>query len=60
MLVRVIPRSSKNGIEWEQGKLKVRLAAPPVDFCLSRGLGDVYKRQGVTPENLEQKLRGNQ
>ena len=23
--VRVIPRSSKNGIEWEQGKLKVRL-----------------------------------
>jgi uncharacterized protein len=29
--VRVIPRSGKNLIEWEEGGLKVRLTAPPVD-----------------------------
>ena len=28
--VRVIPRSSKNLLEWEQGVLKARLTAPPV------------------------------
>ena len=29
--VRVIPRSSRNAIKWEQGVLKVWLTAPPVD-----------------------------
>ncbi|HEX6107804.1 MAG TPA: DUF167 domain-containing protein [Ktedonobacteraceae bacterium] len=29
--VRVIPRSGKNLIEWEEGGLKVRLTAPPID-----------------------------
>ena len=29
--VRVIPRSSKNSIEWNEGGLKVRLTAAPVD-----------------------------
>jgi uncharacterized protein (TIGR00251 family) len=82
--VRVIPRSSKNGIEWEQGKLKVRLAAPPVDGAANEALVALLAEQlglpkrhisivrgatsrqktveitGVTPENLEQKLRGNQ
>jgi hypothetical protein len=28
--VRVIPRSGKNLIEWEEGGLKVRLTAPPI------------------------------
>ena len=84
MLVRVIPRSSKNGIEWEQRKLKVRLAAPPVDGAANEALVALLAEQlglpkrhisivrgassrqktveitGVTPENLEQKLRGNQ
>ena len=82
--VRVIPRSSKNSIEWEQGKLKVRLAAPPVDGAANEALVALLAEQlglpkrhisivrgassrqkiveitGVTPENLEQKLRGNQ
>ncbi len=29
--VRVIPRSSKNSLEWDQGVLKARITAPPVD-----------------------------
>ena len=31
LTVRVIPRSSRNAIAWEQGMLKARLTAPPVD-----------------------------
>ncbi len=36
--VRVIPRSSKNCIVWEEGALKVRLTAPPVDGAANEAL----------------------
>ena len=36
--VRVIPRSSKNLIEWEEGGLKVRLTAPPIDGAANDAL----------------------
>ena len=36
--VRVIPRSSKNTLEWEQGILKARLTAPPVDGAANEAL----------------------
>jgi uncharacterized protein len=36
--VRVIPRSSKNALEWEQEALKVRLTAPPVDGAANEAL----------------------
>jgi uncharacterized protein len=36
--VRVIPRSSKNSITWEEGVLKVRLTAPPVDGAANEAL----------------------
>lgn len=36
--VRVIPRSSKNLIEWEEGGLKVHLTAPPVDGAANDAL----------------------
>ena len=36
--VRVIPRSSKNLIEWEEGTLKVHLTAPPVDGAANDAL----------------------
>ena len=36
--VRVIPRSSKNSLEWEQGTLKVRITAPPVDGAANEAL----------------------
>ena len=36
--VRVIPRSSKNALEWQQGMLKARLTAPPVDGAANEAL----------------------
>jgi uncharacterized protein len=36
--VRVIPRSGKNLIEWEEGGLKVHLTAPPVDGAANDAL----------------------
>jgi uncharacterized protein (TIGR00251 family) len=36
--VRVIPRSSRNAIEWENDALKVRLTAPPFDGAANEAL----------------------
>ena len=36
--VRVIPRSSKNVVAWENGGLKVHLTAPPVDGAANSAL----------------------
>jgi uncharacterized protein (TIGR00251 family) len=36
--VRVIPRSGKNLIEWEEGGLKVHVTAPPVDGAANEAL----------------------
>lgn len=36
--VRVIPRSSKNSLQWEQDVLKARLMAPPVDGAANDAL----------------------
>ena len=36
--VHVIPRSSKNALEWQQGTLKARLTAPPVDGAANEAL----------------------
>ena len=38
LTVRVIPRSSSNAIAWEQGILKARLTAPPVDGAANDAL----------------------
>ncbi|GAC1380217.1 MAG: hypothetical protein NVSMB33_06060 [Ktedonobacteraceae bacterium] len=38
MTVRVLPRSRKNSVEWEQGNLKVHLADPPVDGAANDAL----------------------
>ncbi len=38
LTVRVIPRSSRNAIAWEQGVLKARLTAPPVDGAANDAL----------------------
>ena len=36
--VRVIPRSSKNGLEWDQGALKARITASPVEGAANEAL----------------------
>ena len=38
LTVRVIPRSRRNDIVWEQGILKARLTAPPVDGAANDAL----------------------
>ncbi|HEV2583945.1 MAG TPA: DUF167 domain-containing protein [Ktedonobacteraceae bacterium] len=38
VIVRVIPRSRRNVIEWEAGILKARLTAPPVDGAANEAL----------------------
>jgi uncharacterized protein len=51
--VRVIPRSSKNTLEWEQGTLKARLAAPPVDGAANEALiALLAERLGLPKRNV--------
>ena len=51
--VRVIPRSSKNAVQWEQGTLKVRLTAPPVDGAANEALiALLAERLGLPKRNV--------
>ena len=68
--VRVIPRSSKNSIIWEEGALKVRLTAPPVNGAanealialLAQRLGlpkrDIHIVQGATGRHKTVEITG--
>lgn len=38
LTVRVIPRSSKNSLSWEEETLKARLMAPPVEGAANEAL----------------------
>ncbi len=48
--VHVIPRSSQNSIVWEQGSLKVRLTAPPVDGAANEALLALLARRLGLPK----------
>jgi len=51
--VRVIPRSSKNTLEWQQGTLKARLTAPPVDGAANEALiALLAERLGLPKRNV--------
>ena len=51
--VRVIPRSSKNKLEWQQGTLKARLTAPPVDGAANEALiALLAERLGLPKRNV--------
>jgi uncharacterized protein len=51
--VRVIPRSSKNTLEWEQGTLKARLTATPVDGAANEALiALLAERLGVPKRSI--------
>jgi len=47
--VRVIPRSRKNALEWEQGSLKARLTAPPVDGAANEALQELLAKHLALP-----------
>ena len=52
--MRVIPRSSKNSIEWVEDVLKVCLTAPPVDGTANEALiALLAKRLGLPKRDLQ-------
>ncbi len=56
--VNVVPRSSKNSIEWEQGNLKVRLTAPPVDGAANEALVALLAERLGLPKRSISIVRG--
>ena len=56
--VRVLPRSSRNTLEWEQGMLKVRLTAPPVDGAANEALVALLAERLGIPKRAIQIVRG--
>ncbi len=56
--VRVIPRSSRNTLEWEQGALRARLTAPPVDGAANEALIALLAERLGVPKRAIQIVRG--
>ncbi|HEV2662445.1 MAG TPA: DUF167 domain-containing protein [Ktedonobacteraceae bacterium] len=56
--VRVIPRSSKNALAWEQGTLKARLTAPPVDGAANAALLNLMAERLSVPRRSISIVRG--
>ena len=56
--VRVIPRSSRNILEWEQGGLKARLTAPPVDGAANAALIQLLAERLAVPRRTITIVRG--
>ena len=56
--VRVIPRSSKNEITWENNALKVRLTAPPVDGAANEALIKLLAARLSLPKSALQIVQG--
>jgi len=56
--MRVIPRSSRNSLEWEQGVLKARLTAPPVDGAANEALVALLAERLGLPKRSISIVRG--
>ncbi|MBV9258974.1 MAG: DUF167 domain-containing protein [Ktedonobacteraceae bacterium] len=56
--VRVIPRSSKNMLEWEQETLKARLTAPPVNGAANAALINLLAERFSVPRRAISIVRG--
>lgn len=56
--IRVQPRSSKNALTWEQGQLKARLTAPPVDGAANEALIALLAEQLNVPRRTITIVRG--
>lgn len=56
--VRVIPRSSKNMLTWEQGTLKARLTAPPVGGAANSALISLLAERLSIPRRSISIVRG--
>jgi uncharacterized protein (TIGR00251 family) len=56
--VRVIPRSGRNTLEWEQGSIKARLTAPPVDGAANEALIALLAERLSVPRRTITIVRG--
>ena len=56
--VKVIPRSSKNSVTWEEGSLKVRLTAPPVEGLANEALVALLAERLALPKRSIAIVRG--
>ncbi len=56
--VRVIPRSSKNALAWEDGTLKARLTASPVDGAANAALLNLLAERLSVPRRSINIVRG--
>jgi hypothetical protein len=56
--IRVIPRSAKNTLEWEQGTIKARLTAPPVDGAANSALIKLLAERLSVPRRTISIVRG--
>ncbi len=56
--VRVIPRSSRNTLEWENEGLKARLTAPPVDNAANEALIALLSERLKVPRRAISIVRG--
>jgi len=56
--VRVSPRSSKNALTWEEGMLKARITAPPVDGAANEALVALLAAQLDLPRRAITIVRG--
>ncbi|GLV58617.1 UPF0235 protein [Dictyobacter sp. S3.2.2.5] len=56
--VRVIPRSTRNQLEWDGEVLKARLTAPPVDGAANQALIALLADQLALPRRAISIVRG--
>jgi len=56
--VRVIPRSSKNVLEWDEGSIRARLTAAPVDGAANAALIELLSKRLDLPRRTIEIVRG--
>ena len=56
--VRVIPRSSRNVLEWDEGSIRARLTAPPVEGAANAALIELLSKQLALPRRNIEIVRG--
>ena len=56
--VRVIPRSSRNRLEWDEGGIRARLTAPPVDGAANAALIELLSQRLDLPRRSIEIVRG--
>lgn len=56
--VRVIPRSSRKALEWEQGAIKAHLQAAPVDGAANKALIELLADHLAIPRRAITIVRG--